>query len=184
MKSVRIRVGSVAGLRRLTTALVAAAVIAAMATGLGQDTNTASGPLARHGIGSGAPARAVDTAAVAGHASGIMPVAFVANRGQTDPRVRYVAMGSRYAFFATRHELMLSLSRGKPAHHLALALRFLDPGPQARVTADRKVSGTVNYLDGRHPSVKQTGLSRYRDIVYRNLWPRIDLRLHERAGAL
>ena len=62
-------------------------------------------------------------------AYGALPLAFVPNRQQTDPRVRYYAVGHRYAFFATRDELMLSLSKGKPARHLALALRFLDRSP-------------------------------------------------------
>ncbi len=113
-----------------------------------------------------------------------MPVAFVPNRGQTDPRVRYYAVGHRYAFFATRDELMLSLSKGKPARHLALALRFLDRSPQTKVTAVKKLPGSVNYLAGRNHADNRIGLARYRDIVYRNLWPQIDLRLHERAGVL
>ena len=79
---------------------------------------------------------------------------------------------------------MLSLSKGKPARHLALALRFLDRSPHAKVTAARKAPGTVNYLAGRRPAAGQTGLSQYREIVYRNLWPRIDLRLRERDGVL
>jgi hypothetical protein len=40
------------------------------------------------------------------------------------------------------------------------------------------------FMSGRQSSARETGLARYRQIVYRNLWPRIDLRLHERAGVL
>ena len=120
----------------------------------------------------------------AAQAFGTVPVAFVANRGQTDPRVRYYAVGHRFAFFATRHELMLSLSKDSPNRHLALTLRFLHSSPATEVTAARRAPGTVNYLAGRNPSAGQTGLSRYRGLVYRNLWPRIDLRLRERAGVL
>src|SRR5262245_47245945 len=122
-----------------------------------------------------APSATADPTSVAGagveQALGARPVAFVPNRGQTDPRVRYYAVGQRYAFFATRDELMLSLSRDDPARGVALALRFLGRSPQARVTATGKAPGVVNYLAGRHPSAAQTGLSRYRELVYRNLWP-------------
>src|SRR4051812_11176769 len=183
-KSTGSRVRGAARLGRLTTCMVTGAVVAAL-------TTTAVGTAAQNGAGAahGAHLHAVPPGSTgprvgAERAFGTMPVAFVANRGQTDPRVRYYAAGPRFAFFATPDELMLSLSKGRPARRLALALRFLHRSPDARVTATQRVPGTVNYLAGRHPSARQTGLSRYREIVYRNLWPRIDLRLHERAGVL
>ena len=37
-----------------------------------------------------------------------LPLAFVENRGQTDARVRYYAQGTRYAFYLTRDEVVLS----------------------------------------------------------------------------
>jgi hypothetical protein len=173
------------GAARVTTAVVAGAVVAALTTGVGAAAQTS----ARSGGADAAQAHAVPmgssgSTARAERAFGTMPVAFVANRGQTDPRVRYYAVGHRFAFFATRHELMLSLSKDQPNRHLALALRFLHSSPDTVVTAARRAPGTVNYLAGRNPSARQAGLSRYREIVYRNLWPRIDLRLHERAGVL
>src|SRR5262245_3559506 len=148
---------------------------AAVAGRTGPSQTVAPGSPSSHAAGATARAE---------QAFGAMPVAFVANRGQTDPRVRYYAVGHRFAIFATRHELMLSLSKDDPARHLALALRFRHANPHASLTAAGRQSGTVNYLAGRHTSARQVGLSRYGAIVYRNLWPRIDLRLHERAGVL
>ena len=57
-----------------------------------------------------------------------MPLAFVANRGQTDARVRFYAVGSRYAFYLTRTGVVLSLvthSTRRSAHGVALDWRFL-----------------------------------------------------------
>jgi hypothetical protein len=180
-----VRALDVARLGRRGTSVVAGVVVAVLAmSGGAQAAQTASRPLSPAVRGYSAPAPAARSAAGAEQALGAMPVAFVANRGQTDPRVRYYAVGPRYAFFATRNEVMLSLSKANPARHLALALRFLHQSPRTTITADRKAPGTVNYLSGRHPSLSQTGLARYRDLVYRNLWPRIDLRLFERGGVL
>src|SRR6476661_10757344 len=39
------------------------------------------------------------------------PVAFVANRGQADPRVRFTAQGAGFAFFATPDDVRLALDR-------------------------------------------------------------------------
>src|SRR6266850_5326698 len=53
-----------------------------------------------------------------------LPVAFVENRGQIDPRVRYYAQGPRYAFYLTRDEVILSFVNDPAAGGLALSLRF------------------------------------------------------------
>ena len=113
-----------------------------------------------------------------------IPLAFVENRRQTDPRVKYYAVGDHYAFFATRDELMLSLTKDKQAQELALALRFRNHSPDVTVTGTNRMPGTVNYLGGKTPARSQTGLSRYGQIAYHDLWPNIDLLLRESAGVL
>ena len=40
-----------------------------------------------------------------------LPLAFIANAGQTDMRVRYSAQGAGFAVFLTRREAMLALQR-------------------------------------------------------------------------
>ena len=54
---------------------------------------------------------------------GKLPLAFTANAGQTDSRVRYSAQGGGLSVFFTRKEAMLALQR--PRKGVALALRFL-----------------------------------------------------------
>ena len=137
-----VRGPDLARLRRRTTILVAGAVVAVLAmTGVAPATPTAAQPVPDAVLGS-APARAAGSAAAAERAFGAMPVAFVPNRGQTDPEVRYYAVGGRFAFLASRDELMLSLSKRHAGRHLALALRFLDRSPRATITADHKAAAT------------------------------------------
>jgi len=61
-------------------------------------------------------------------AYGNQPLAFTANAGQTDARVRYSVQGAGFSVFLTRREAMLSLQRpGKQrrGRGVELALRFL-----------------------------------------------------------
>jgi hypothetical protein len=165
-------------LRAIAGLAVATFVTAAVVTGV--QTVRPNGSATAYGAQAPKP----KTPTKAERAFAAMPLAFVQNQGQTDARVRYYALGNHYAFFATRDELMLSLTRDKPAKQLALALRFLGRNPHATPAGARRAPGKVNYLRGPSAKQWQTKLTRYQDIVYRNLWPKIDLRLHQKAGAL
>src|SRR4051812_27970997 len=109
---------------------------------------------------------------------------FVENRGQTNSRVRYYAQGDRYAFYATRDELLLSFLKHHGAGGLTLALRFLGHDPASVPEGAQRAPGTVNYLRGANPAHWQTQLQHFQQVVYPGLWPGIDLRLHQQAGTL
>jgi Beta-propeller repeat len=67
---------------------------------------------------------------------------------------------------------------------IALRLRFLEASTTPRIAAARRDSGRVNYLLGRNPDHWQTNLRSYREIVYRGLWPGVDLRMRGGGGKL
>ena len=97
---------------------------------------------------------AVDTRQVL-HAYANLPLAFVENQGQTDPRVRYYAQDNRRAFYLTREEIVLSLVK-EETRGLALALRFLGSNPRAVLEGEERAPGEVNYLRGNDPARWQT----------------------------
>ena len=137
---------------RWSRVLITGSMVATMALGgAALAPPTASSTTGDRGTGS-APGAALP--ADVASAVGDLPLAFVPNRGQTDPRVRYYAVGHRFAFFATRDELMLSLSKGKPARHLALALRFLNRSPDAvvRRSGRRRARSTTSPAGTRLPA--------------------------------
>jgi len=118
-----------------------------------------------------------------------LPVAFVENRGQADRRVRYFAQGSRYAFYLTRDEVALSFEKGSDAPEpaadgVALALRFLGGNPKVVLEGEERAPGAINYLKGNDPTAWQTDLPRYTQVVYRELWPGVDLSLRQLDGSL
>jgi Beta-propeller repeat len=114
-----------------------------------------------------------------------LPIAFVENRGQEDPRVRYAARGGGFAFYLTPKDVVMSLHKETPdAPGTALALRFLGQNPRTRLEATERVSGELNVLRGNDPAGFHTHIARYGAIVYRDLWPRIDLVVRGADGKL
>jgi hypothetical protein len=114
-------------------------------------------------------------------AYGKLPLAFVPNRGQTDARVRYSAQQAGMSVFFTRGEAVLSLAKGKKG--AALALRFLGASPAA-IEGRHLGTGRVNYLLGNDTAKWHSGLPSYGQVVYRNLWPGVDMVFRGAAGQL
>jgi hypothetical protein len=99
-----------------------------------------------------------------------LPLSFIPNAGQTDRSVRYYAQRAGYSLYFTQHKAVLALQKGKRGE--ALDLRFLGANPNARLIAADRASGKVNYFTG---SEKHTNLPTYGRLVYRSLWPGIDM---------
>ena len=127
-----------------------------------------------------------------------LPVHFVENAGQTDARVRFHAQGAGFAFFLTAQEAVFRFapqSSGRTtrlttvadhngAAEAILRLRYVDGNPNVTVAGQDRASGEVNYLLGDDSSSWRRGLSQYRGVVYRDLWPGIDMKLRTDSGAL
>src|SRR5919198_639397 len=85
-------------------------------------------------------------------AYGKLPLAFTANAGQTDARVRYYAQGAGFSIFFTRSKVMLALERsGKPTVPAA-ALRFTGANRHVAIRGEHPGTGRVNYLLGSDPA--------------------------------
>ncbi|HYZ85932.1 MAG TPA: SBBP repeat-containing protein [Bryobacteraceae bacterium] len=127
-----------------------------------------------------------------------LPVNFIENAGQTDPRVRFYSHGAGFAFFVTAQEAvfrfeprpssrttLLTRVRDNPGDKGAiLRLRFLNGNPNVIIQGEERAAGEVNYLLGDDSSRWQRGLSQYRQVRYRDLWPGIDMKLREESGRL
>jgi hypothetical protein len=132
-----------------------------------------------------APARAPSTALPAAakrrvtQAYAKLPLAFIPNAGQTDASVRYYAQGAGYTLYFTHHKAVLALQKGRRGE--ALDLRFLGANPNAELVAADRASGKVNYLTA---SGHETNLPTYGQLIYRNLWPGIDMVFRGKGGKL
>ena len=112
-----------------------------------------------------------------------LPLTFVANQGQADARVRFQAQAAGQSVYLTRKEIALTLQQDS-GKGVALALRFLGADPRAVPSGDRRAPGTVNYLRGDDPARWRTHVPGYLGVVYRELWPGIDLKLSGPPGRL
>ena len=118
--------------------------------------------------------------ALAAHAK--LALSFTPNAGQFDRRVRYATQAGRSSVFFTRTGIVLSLAKGKRG--VALRLGFLGANPTPLIVGARRGPGRVNYLLGNDPARWQTNLPTYGEIVYRRLWPGVDLHLRGENGRL
>ena len=102
-----------------------------------------------------------------------LPLSFVPNAGQIDRRVRFFAQASGATFWFTRREAVFALpAKGS---RVLLHLRFRNADPRLRVIGERQQPGTANFLNGADAAKSRSGLPVFRGIVYRDLWPGIDL---------
>ncbi|MBI3912338.1 MAG: SBBP repeat-containing protein [Armatimonadetes bacterium] len=144
-------------------------------------------------------------------AFGKLPLYFIENRGQVDPRVAYYVQGHDTSVYFTPRGLTFALSRpvvhhedvetrrengrvgerqrldahpspthprSQPATHptkrWALKLDFIGAHPGARPAGQDPTPTVVSYFRGPREQW-QTGLRTYSRLVYRDLWPGIDL---------
>ena len=110
-------------------------------------------------------------------------LAFAPNAGQLDRRVRYTAQaGGGARVYLTRSAVTLVLAKGK--RELALRLAFLGANKRPAITGAGRSPGRVSYLIGNDPSRWQQNLPTYAEVVYRGLWPGVDLAVRGRGGQL
>lgn len=115
-----------------------------------------------------------------------VPLSFVPNAGQTDMKVRFYAHGPGYRFYFTPEAAVLAFTKQADGKEkgLALYLRFLGGNPAPEIEGIQRTGGTVNYFVGRDPAKWQSGLLTYHAVVYRDLWPGIDMLFRSQDGRL
>jgi hypothetical protein len=109
-------------------------------------------------------------------AYGKLPLAFVPNAGQTDARVRFSAKAVGASFYFTQTEATFSFAKASERdRRVVLSLAFLGANPETRLEGRGLLPGKVNYLLGSDPDKWHTNLPSYGQVVYRKLWPGIDM---------
>ena len=111
-----------------------------------------------------------------------LPLTFEANRGQTDPRVKFLAHGPGYLLFLTRHRAVLSLAPTSTgaAYRSAGVVRmtFVHPDRATRLAGREKLAARTNYFVGNDPRRWIAGVPNYAAAEYRGLYPGIEALFH------
>jgi hypothetical protein len=124
---------------------------------------------------------------------GKMPLYFIANKGQLDERVAFYVQGKDKAIYFTEGGVTFVLGKAAPkktpgraeemmpfgdeprqAERHVVKLDFIGADPDVRPAGEDKTEAVISYFKGNQKDWR-TGLPTYGRIVYRNLWPGIDL---------
>lgn len=117
-----------------------------------------------------------------------LPLSFEANRGQTDPSVKFLSRGAGYTLFLTQDQAIL-IPAGLPAHFrpatssldssrlqdVISTLKLVGVNRRTQPKGTDLLPGTVNYFIGNDPQKWRTGIPTYAKVSYREIYPGIDL---------
>ena len=110
-------------------------------------------------------------------AYGKLPLAFVQNQGQMDAQIRYSIRGPKASAYFTNAGMILDLAASSPAgrEHSRLAMNFAGAGADCKAEGVDALPGKVNYFVGRDSSKWRTDIPTYGGIIYRDVWPGVDV---------
>ena len=109
---------------------------------------------------------------------GRFPLLFVKNEGQSAPEVAFTVHGSDKTLYFTPEGLAFSLlvpveEREAPRERWTLKLGFVN-AERVRPEGERPAETVISYFKGPK-NEHRSGVPAYNSIVYRDLWPGIDL---------
>ncbi len=110
------------------------------------------------------------------------PLAFVPNRGQSDPQVRFEASSLGGTAFFTEREIVLALPYEQSTNTLRIA--FDGAASQPVLTAEQRLPGVMNLIQGDDRANWQVGLPTYAELRYHEIYPGITLQYEGFDGFL
>ncbi len=115
--------------------------------------------------------------AALGSQYGQLPLSFEENRGQTDPKVRFLSRGEGYSLFLTDTEAVLRLGVGKLGAKKSDVVRMQLQGTKGvpHVEGAARLPGTANYFLGNEPSKWQRGVPTFGKVRYQDVYSGVDL---------
>ncbi|HXI42229.1 MAG TPA: SBBP repeat-containing protein, partial [Bryobacteraceae bacterium] len=111
---------------------------------------------------------------------------FEVNRGQSDPRVKFLSLRKGYAVFLTREEAVLSLASDGDRDHSgsALRLRFVGASPEPTWTGLDPLPGLSHYFIGNDPSRWITHVPSFAKVRLQEIYRGVDVVFYEGPGGL
>lgn len=110
-----------------------------------------------------------------------LPLSFEPNQGQASEGVQYVARGNGFRLSFLQNRITLALQGDTPD---VLDLQWLRADPKASVSREQPQPGKANYILGNNPEEWKTEIPLYSRIVYRQLYPGIDIAYYGSRGNL
>jgi Beta-propeller repeat len=109
-------------------------------------------------------------------AYGQLPLSFQINKGQTDPRVNFLAQGAGYTAFLTPTSAVMELQQGSGGNVVAMKIVGTNSGSHA-VGLDKQ-AGVSNDFVGNDSSKWHTNIANYAEVTYNGVYRGINLVYH------
>lgn len=111
---------------------------------------------------------------------GKIPMSFEANRGQLDPKVKYLARGAGYSLQVSSEELAISLNKGDNKSNSAsgrdkVSMKLDGSNRSRRLRPRDKMATRTNYFVGREKSKWRTDVPNYAKVEIKNVYKGVDL---------
>ena len=127
-----------------------------------------------------------------------LPMTFIENQGQLDSRVKYYARLSGQTVYFTDEGITFDLVRypqlsddsretastQPTGERLVFSIEFANANCSPVIEGTAEAPGKVNYLIGNDPAEWHTDIPTYHEVVYRDIYPGIDLRFYGQGGML
>jgi hypothetical protein len=105
-----------------------------------------------------------------------LPLQFEVNQGQSEAEARFLARASGYNLLLAPGEAILALAPSiSGAVPVVVRLRFVGAAAEPELVGVDKLPGEVNYYLGQDQTQWRTAIPTYAQVMYRNLYPGIDL---------
>ncbi len=127
-------------------------------------------------------------------AYGELPLLFIENQGQLDEAVRFYVKASGQTLYLTGKGIVFDLVRSekaeaaemteRQAERLVYSLDFIGANSQPIIEGVDKQESLVSFFIGNDPERWRSGVPTYRELIYRDIYPDIDLRLYGSGGTL
>lgn len=119
---------------------------------------------------------------------GTFPLCFIENKGQIDKRASYYLKGKQGTIYFTIEGMVYDLLSGQPTYskstvpkevkRLSFTIKPIGANKGVRLNATSKLAGKVHYLIGNDPKKWQTQIPIYKEILYKDLYKGIDLKIY------
>jgi len=132
-----------------------------------------------------------------------MPMLFIANQGQADSTVQYYTRMPGGAIYLTSNNIIFDFIQTDEAvsaagtavtgsmakalnsnngQRVSFSLDFIGSNSAAEITSREKAETVINYYSGNDPDKWLTQIPTYREVLYKDIYPNIDLRLYGKGG--
>ena len=107
---------------------------------------------------------------------GKLPLSFEANKGQADPKVKFVARGNGYGILLNNNSVNFRLRSNKEeVAYSDITLNFLKGNSSVKLSAENQIAGVSNYFLGNNKQNWQTKVPNFERVRYENIYRGIDL---------